>query len=41
LMAFEIENSTVLESWNGDLSVLSTAQSHLEKLFGEIDKEKN
>ena len=27
LMAFEIENSSVLENWNGDLSELSTAQS--------------
>ena len=41
LMAFEIENSSVLDGWNGDLSELSTASSYLEKLFGEIDKEKN
>ena len=41
LMAFEIENSSVLDGWNGDLSELSTASTYLEKLFGEIDKEKN
>ena len=41
LMAFEIENSSVLDGWNGDLSELSSASTYLEKLFGEIDKEKN
>tara|TARA_Y100000766_G_scaffold239861_1_gene217049 strand:- start:363 stop:485 length:123 start_codon:yes stop_codon:yes gene_type:complete len=40
-MAFEIENSSVLEGWNGDLSELSNASTYLEKLFAEIDKEKN
>jgi hypothetical protein len=30
-----------LESWDGDLSKLATASDHLEKLFADIDKEKN
>ena len=41
LIAFELENMQTLESWDGDLSKLATASDHLEKLFADIDKEKN
>ena len=40
LMAFEIENSTVLEDWDGDLSKLDGSIKYLEKLFADIDKDK-
>jgi len=30
-----------LENWDGDMSRLPTAIDHLEKLFTDIDKEKN
>jgi hypothetical protein len=41
LIAFELENIKTLENWDGDLSRLSTAADYLEKLFADIDKEKN
>ena len=41
LMAFEIENSAILENWDGDLSKLESSIKYLETLFGDIDKEKN
>ncbi len=41
LMAFEIENSGILDNWDGDLSKLENSTKYLEKLFGDIDKEKN
>lgn len=41
LMAFEIENSTVLEDWDGDLSKLEGSIKYLEKLFADIDKDKS
>ena len=41
LMAFEIENSGILENWDGDISKLEDSTKYLEKLFGEIDKDKN
>jgi len=40
LMAFEIENSNVLEDWDGDLSKLDGSIKYLEKLFADIDKDK-
>jgi len=40
LMAFEIDNSAVLDEWNGDLSKLDGSIKYLEKLFTEIDKDK-
>ena len=41
LMAFEIENSTILENWDGDISTLEDSTKYLEKLFGDIDKVKD
>ena len=41
LMAFEIENSNVLEDWDGDLSKLDGSIKYLEKLFADIDKDKS
>ena len=41
LIAFELENMVILENWDGDHSKLANASTYLEKLFGEIDKEKN
>ena len=41
LIAFELENIGSLENWDGDMSRLPTAIDHLEKLFADIDKEKN
>ena len=41
LMAFEIENSAILENWDGDLSKLEGSTKYLETLFGDIDKDKD
>ena len=41
LMAFEIENSAILENWDGDLSKLEGSIKYLETLFGDIDKDKD
>ena len=41
LMAFEIENSAILENWDGDLSKLEGSTKYLENLFGDIDKDKD
>ena len=41
LMAFEIENSAILENWDGDLSKMDGSIKYLENLFADIDKEKN
>jgi len=41
LMAFEIENSGILENWDGDISQLKGSTKYLEKLFGDIDKDKD
>ena len=41
LWAFEIENSAILENWDGDLSKLEGSTKYLETLFGDIDKDKD
>ena len=41
LMAFEIENSAILENWDGELSKLEGSTKYLETLFGDIDKDKD
>ena len=41
LMAFEIENSAILENWDGDLSKMDGSIKYLENLFADIDKVKN
>ena len=41
LMAFEIENSAILENWDGDLSKLEGSTKYLETLFGDFDKDKD
>ena len=41
LIAFELENMKILENWDGDMSKLENSVQHLEKLFGDIDKDKN
>ena len=41
LKPVEIENSTVLEDWDGDLSKLEGSIKYLEKLFADIDKDKS
>ncbi len=40
LIAFELENMKVLENWDGDISKFGESTKMLEKLFGEIDKDK-
>jgi FixJ family two-component response regulator len=41
LIAFELENMKILENWDGDMSKLENSVQHLEKLFGDIDKDKS
>ena len=41
LIAFEFENTKILENWDGDISLLYSSSKYLEKLFVGIDKEKN
>ena len=41
LIAFEFENTKILENWDGDISMLESSSKCLEKLFVGIDKEKN
>ena len=41
LIAFEFEHTSVLENWDGDHSKLATSSDYLEKLFSDIDKDKN
>ena len=41
LIAFEFENTKILENWDGDISLLDSSSKYLEKLFVGIDKEKN
>ena len=41
LIAFEFENTKILENWDGDISMLESSSKCLEKLFIGIDKEKN
>ena len=38
LIAFELENMSVLEDWNGDKSLLKNANQGLEDLFAKIDR---
>ena len=38
LIAFELENMSVLEDWNGDKSLLKNADQGLEDLFAKIDR---
>ena len=40
LIAFEFENTKILENWDGDISLLDSSSKSLEKLFLGIDKEK-
>ena len=40
-IAFELDNMKTLENWDGAFSKLSTAPTHLEKLFSDIDKDKS
>ena len=40
LIAFEFENTKILENWDGDISMLDSSSKSLEKLFLGIDKEK-
>ena len=41
LIAFEFEHTSVLENWDGDHSKLASSSDYLEKLFSDIDKDKN
>ena len=41
LNAFEFEHTSVLENWDGDHSKLASSSDYLEKLFSDIDKDKN
>ena len=41
LIAFEFEYMSVLENWDGDHSKLASSSDYLEKLFSDIDKDKN
>ena len=41
LIAFEFEHMSVLENWDGDHSKLASSSDYLEKLFSDIDKDKN
>ena len=41
LIAFEFEHTSVLENWDGDHSKLASSSDFLEKLFSDIDKDKN
>ena len=41
LIAFEFEHTSVLENWDGDHSKLASSSNYLEKLFSDIDKDKN
>jgi len=41
LIAFEFENTKILENWDGDISMLDSSSKCLEKLFVGIDKEKS
>jgi len=41
LIAFELENMEVLDNWDGDISKMADSLKFLEKLFVDIDKDKN